>query len=115
MLVGSTLAVLGIGLAALLSFLGPLSPAGLFLPIALSMIGSGLAAPNAQAGAINVFPERAGTASGLTSFMQMFVAGLATQAVGVAQNGTPWPMLGAMALGSAVALGCIAWAYRLEA
>jgi DHA1 family bicyclomycin/chloramphenicol resistance-like MFS transporter len=115
MLAGSTLAVLGIALAALLALWGPLTPAGLFLPIALSMIGSGLAAPNAQAGAINVFPERAGTASGLTSFLQMFVAGLATQAVGVAQNGTPWPMLGAMALGSTVALGCIAWAYRLEA
>lgn len=115
MLTGSTLAVLGIALAALLALWGPLTPAGLFLPIALSMIGSGLAAPNAQAGAINVFPERAGTASGLTSFMQMFVAGLATQAVGIAQNGTPWPMLGAMALGSSVALGCIARAYRLEA
>jgi hypothetical protein len=46
--------------------------------------------------------------------MQMFVAGLATQWVGVAQNGTPWPMLGAMILGAAVALACIAWAYRLE-
>ena len=114
MLAGSTLAVLGIALSAGFVLFGALTPAALFLPIALSMVGSGLAAPNAQAGAINVFPERAGTASGLTSFMQMFVAGLATQWVGVAQNGTPWPMLGAMILGAAVALACIAWAYRLE-
>ncbi|MEY3042673.1 MAG: hypothetical protein RLZZ174_1755 [Pseudomonadota bacterium] len=114
MLAGSTLAVLGIALSAGFVLFGTLTPAALFLPIALSMVGSGLAAPNAQAGAINVFPERAGTASGLTSFMQMFVAGLATQWVGVAQNGTPWPMLGAMILGAAVALACIVWAYRLE-
>lgn len=107
MLVGSLLGLAGTLLTMAIVLGGHLSPAGLFLPVALAMIGSGLAMPNAQAGAINVFPRKAGTASGFSGFAQMTVAATATQAVGLLQNGTPWPMLGAMTLGACGALASI--------
>jgi MFS transporter, DHA1 family, multidrug resistance protein len=57
---------------------------------------SGLAMPNAQAGAISVDPALAGTASGVAGFTQLLVAALVSQAVGMLQDGTPYPMLGFM-------------------
>ena len=85
-----------------------LSPATLFLPVSVAMIGNGLAMPNAQAGAISVFPSRAGTASGFSGFAQMTVAALATQAVGVFQDGSAVPMLVCMTLGCIGALASVA-------
>ena len=72
------------------------------------MIGNGLAMPNAQAGALSVFPNRAGTASGFSGFAQMTVAALATQVVGVFQDGSALPMLACMTLGCIAALASVA-------
>ena len=72
-------------------------PLALFGPmLARGASRNGLTVPNAQAGAISVDPLLAGTASGLAGFLQMFVAALVSQAVGVLQNGTPYPMVGFM-------------------
>ncbi len=57
---------------------------------------SGLSTPNSIAGAISVDPTLAGTASGVTGFSQMLCAALVSQAVGMLQNGTPYPMVGFM-------------------
>ncbi len=114
MLAGSTLAVLSIAVTIAFVLADALSPATLFLPISLAMIGNGLAMPNAQAGAISVFPQRAGTASGFSGFAQMTVAGAATQLVGVLQDGTAWPMLGCMVLGGTGALAGIVLVARAE-
>jgi MFS transporter, DHA1 family, multidrug resistance protein len=103
-LIGSCIVLLGIGLAAGLTLAGPWTPAALFGPMVLATFGSGLAIPNAQAGAISVDPLLAGTASGLSGFTQMLVAALVSQAVGVLQNGTPYPMLGFMVGGAVIAL-----------
>jgi DHA1 family bicyclomycin/chloramphenicol resistance-like MFS transporter len=54
---------------------------------------NGLAIPNAQAGAVSVDPTLAGTASGVAGFCQMVVAATMSQAVGVLQDGTPYPTL----------------------
>jgi DHA1 family bicyclomycin/chloramphenicol resistance-like MFS transporter len=108
MAIGTSLGLTGVLVCAALVAAGWLSAATLFLPIAFAMIGSGLAMPNAQAGALNLFPHRAGTASGLSGFAQMSVAAIATQAVGMLQDGTPWAMLAFMAVGSAGALLAIA-------
>jgi DHA1 family bicyclomycin/chloramphenicol resistance-like MFS transporter len=62
----------------------------------LVTFGNGLAIPNAQAGAISVDPTLAGTASGLSGFTQMLFAAMVSQAVGMLQNGTPYPMLAFM-------------------
>jgi MFS transporter, DHA1 family, multidrug resistance protein len=95
-LAGSWLVLLGIGLAAGLTAAGLWTPMALFGPMMLATFGNGLAIPNAQAGAISVDPILAGTASGLSGFTQMLVAALVSQAVGMLQSGTPYPMLAFM-------------------
>jgi DHA1 family bicyclomycin/chloramphenicol resistance-like MFS transporter len=103
-LIGSCLVLLGIGLAAGLTASGLWTPIALFGPMMLATFGNGLSIPNAQAGAISVDPLLAGTASGLSGFTQMLLAALVSQAVGVLQNGTPYPMLGFMVAGAAISL-----------
>jgi DHA1 family bicyclomycin/chloramphenicol resistance-like MFS transporter len=94
--IGSVLVVVGTGLAAALLGSGMWTTLALVGPMMLTTFGNGLAIPNAQAGAISVDPVLAGTASGLSGFVQMLVAALVSQAVGMLQNGTPYPMLGFM-------------------
>jgi DHA1 family bicyclomycin/chloramphenicol resistance-like MFS transporter len=101
---GSWLVLLAIGLAGGLALGGLWTPVALFGPMMLAGFGNGLAIPNAQAGAISVDPLLAGTASGLSGFTQMLCAAVVSQAVGVLQNGTPYPMLGFMAGCAAISL-----------
>jgi DHA1 family bicyclomycin/chloramphenicol resistance-like MFS transporter len=90
---GSKTAIAGIALALVLQLIGIHHPAALFLPVALAVFGNGISLPNAQAGAINAAPEMAGSASGLTGFMQMSFSAVAAQAVALIFNGTVYPML----------------------
>ena len=96
-LTGSLLAVAGAGLALLLLLGGAWTPLALFGPMMAVGLGNGFSVPNAQAGAVSVNALLAGTASGIAGFSQMFVAALVSQAVGMLQNGTPYPMAGFMA------------------
>lgn len=81
-------AVLLVALVAL----GLTSPLVLFVPTALGAIAQGLAMPNAQAAAVSVDPQIAGSASGLAGFVQMGVAAIAAQIVGSIQIGSALPM-----------------------
>ncbi len=101
---GSQISLAGIGLAIILQLLGLHHPAALFLPIAVAIFGNGITLPNAQAGAINAAPHMAGSASGLTGFMQMAFSAVAAQAVALIFNGTVYPMLVLMLLASAISL-----------
>ena len=105
---GSSLALAAVLVTAVFVANDALSPMTLFLPVSVAMIGNGLAMPNAQAGALSVFPNRAGTASGFSGFAQMTVAALATQVVGVFQDGSALPMLACMTLGCIAALASVA-------
>jgi MFS transporter, DHA1 family, multidrug resistance protein len=96
-LVGALLALTGAGLALALLLGGAWTPLALFGPMMAAGLGNGFSVPNAQAGAVSVDPLLAGTASGIAGFSQMFVAALVSQAVGMLQNGTPYPMAGFMA------------------
>jgi MFS transporter, DHA1 family, multidrug resistance protein len=96
-LAGSLLAVTGAALALLLLLGGAWTPLALFGPMMAVGLGNGFSVPNAQAGALSVDPLLAGTASGIAGFSQMFVAAVVSQAVGMLQNGTPYPMAGFMA------------------
>jgi MFS transporter, DHA1 family, multidrug resistance protein len=91
-LAGSLLAVAGAGLAFALLGSGLWAPLALFGPLMAVALGNGFSVPNAQAGAVSVQPLLAGTASGIAGFSQMFMAALVSQAVGMLQNGTPYPM-----------------------
>jgi len=90
---GSWLSITGIALALLLHLIGVHHPLALFLPIAMTTFGNGISMPNAQAAAINEFPEMAGSASGLTGFLQMGFSAVAAQLVALLYNGTVYPMM----------------------
>lgn len=94
---GNVVAVSGAGLALLLMVAGQWTPLALFGPMALVAFGNGLSIANSQAGAVSVDPKLAGTASGIAGFTQMFTAAMVSQAVGMLQDGTPYPMVGFMA------------------
>lgn len=103
-LCGSMLSTAAAWLALALLLGWTWQPLALFGPMMLAAFANGLTIPNAQAGAVSVEPTLAGTASGLAGFAQMFMAALVSQAVGMLQNGTPYPMAGFMAACAALSL-----------
>jgi DHA1 family bicyclomycin/chloramphenicol resistance-like MFS transporter len=80
--------------------------AAIFLPQIIVGIGNGLLLPTSVAGAVSIRPQVAGTASGLTGFIQMAIGAVAAQLGGhvVAQATDALPMLLLM-LGFGVATG----------
>jgi DHA1 family bicyclomycin/chloramphenicol resistance-like MFS transporter len=63
--------------------------------------------PQSTAGALTPYPEIAGSAASLMSFVQFSIAAAAAFLVGVAWDGTPRPM--ASAIGGAGALAFLAF------
>lgn len=102
--IGATIAVGGIVLAIGLQLLGMHQPVALFAPVALAIFGNGITLPNAQAAAINEFPRFAGSASGLTGFLQMAFSAAAAQFVAMIYNGTVYPLLVLMLAASILSL-----------
>lgn len=94
--VGAYVSVTGILLTILLQLTDIHHPLSLFAPVALAIFGNGITLPNAQAAAINEFPKYAGSASGLTGFLQMTFSAVAAQLVAIIYNGTVYPLLGLM-------------------
>ena len=107
--IGASIGVFGIVLAIILQTLGLSTPLALFMPIALAVFGNGITLPNAQAAAINEFPEYAGTASGLTGFLQMGVSSVAAQVVALIFNETVYPLLCMMLVASIISLIIFRW------
>jgi DHA1 family bicyclomycin/chloramphenicol resistance-like MFS transporter len=83
--------------------------AGILVPLFFIVSMRGLTFPNASAGAMAPFPEKAGSASGLLGSVQFAIAAVAAAAVGALHDGSSVPM-------AAVVAGCgfLAFAsYRL--
>jgi DHA1 family bicyclomycin/chloramphenicol resistance-like MFS transporter len=104
---GTLVGIVG-GIAAVLLVLalphgGPVT---IFLPQWITAFANGLLLPNVIAGAISVRPHAAGTAAGITGFMQMFVGAAAAQWVShlLVPAETAMPMALIM-LGAALACG----------
>ncbi len=113
-LIGSGIA-LAVTMAGLLLLLwGPWVPLAIFIPAMAMVFSNGLSMPNALAGALEVSPNAAGTASGLAGFLQMAIAAVFAQAVGHVQDGTPYPMYGFMIFGSACSLTAIVIGLRAK-
>ena len=89
---GSAVALFAVVLLLSLSVAGWFSPLTIFGPPAIMVFGNGLAMANLQAGALGIYPRSAGTASGLSGFLQMSMAAAVAQIVGMLQDGTPIPM-----------------------
>ena len=90
----------GIAMVLAVGF-GLASAAALVLPMALYLAGLGMVLPQAIAGAMTPFPERAGAASALLGFVQQSTAALCGALVGVLLGSTAWPLAGMIA-----AMGC---------
>ena len=93
--VGQGIAMIGVVLQLVLLVTVTLTPLILFVPMALIVFASGLFLPNTIAGALSTHPELAGSASGLSGFLQMGFSALATIVLGaaLAESETPLIML----------------------
>jgi MFS transporter, DHA1 family, multidrug resistance protein len=101
---GAALAVGGGALLAAGFLGGPLSPLLLFGSMAIIAIGNGMSLPNGVAGAISVDVNLAGTASGLSGFLQMGLGGAASQLVGLLQTDSAAPTIVIMAISTLLSL-----------
>ena len=90
----------GLAMVAALA-LGLTSAASLVLPMALYLAGLGMVLPQAIAGAMTPFPERAGAASALLGLVQQSVAALCGAAVGALLGSSAWPLAAGVAV-----MGC---------
>ena len=100
---GSLLALASVGLLTTVALTTEMTPLFLFAPVMLGGLGNGLSLPSATASAISLRPELAGTASGLTGFLQMMVGALATLLVGKLQDDTVFPMVAVMSSAAIIA------------
>jgi MFS transporter, DHA1 family, multidrug resistance protein len=88
---GCALAAGGLAMLATAA-VGATSPLALALPMALYLCGLGLAMPQAMAGALTQFPERAGAASSLLGFLQQTVGSSIGILVGQTLGGSALPL-----------------------
>ena len=88
----TTLIAAAVALAAFMSF-GIITPLTIFIPGGLITFAQGLALPNAQAGALSVSSELAGTAAGIGTFMQFFWGAAFIELYSILDDGTPIPMV----------------------
>jgi DHA1 family bicyclomycin/chloramphenicol resistance-like MFS transporter len=91
----------GLGMVVAVA-LGLTSAASLVLPMAIYLGGMGMVLPQAIAGAMTPFPERAGAASALLGFIQQSAAALCGAVVGWLLGESAWPLALAVA-----AMGCL--------
>lgn len=114
MLWGASLSLLGATALVLLIGFGIWTPLAMFGAMGLTVMGSGLVNPHAQAGAIKQAPDYAGTASSAASFVQQGMGAATVQVMGMVGTQTPVP-LSRCVFGFAVAsLLFVCWAIFLE-
>jgi len=90
------LAAGGVSMCAALA-LGLASVAAIVLATTLYLFGLGLAMPQAMAGALTPFPDRAGAASSLVGFVQQGSAAILGALVGHILGASAWPIAGPLA------------------
>jgi DHA1 family bicyclomycin/chloramphenicol resistance-like MFS transporter len=96
----ASMAVGGVAMVTAVA-LGLTSAVSLVLPMAIYLGGMGMMLPQAIAGAMTPFPERAGAASSLLGFIQQCAAALSGAVVGWLLGENAWPLAAAVA-----AMGC---------
>jgi MFS transporter, DHA1 family, multidrug resistance protein len=110
---GSTIGIGACGLAAgglamcLALALGVASSAALVVPTTIYLFGLGFTMPQAMAGALTPFPDRAGAASSLVGFVQQGSAAVLGAVVGHMLGESAWPVAAPIAVMGLIAL--IAW------
>ena len=89
---GSTGAAISAVTIAVLFIAGANSPWAIFVPGIFMGFCHGLAMPNAQAGAVSVNPQIAGSASGLMTFLQLSIGAGFGQVAGMLPHATALPV-----------------------
>jgi DHA1 family bicyclomycin/chloramphenicol resistance-like MFS transporter len=112
--IGQALALAGTALQLAILAAGILTPLALFVPMTLVVFASGLFLPNTNAGALSVHPGLAGSAAGLTGFLQMGLGALVTVAIADWMADTETPMVLAMAAASLLSALSLALLPRAE-
>jgi len=77
--------------------------------MAIYLAGLGISMPQAMAGALTPFPERAGTASAVMGLVQQTVASFVAAAVGAYLGHSAWPVAGVVAVMGSLAF--LVWAF----
>ena len=113
-LASSLLQAATVGAFALFAAAGALTPWTIFLPAFFITFANGIGLSNAQAGAIRLAGDRAGTASGIGAFMQMFCGGLFVQLFGLLADGTAAPLVLVLGLTSALGLAAGGMVFALR-
>ncbi len=103
---GLMIVALGVGVSATCFWIGYNHPIFFFGPMFLNGIGAGFVLPTATTGALSIVPRMAGTASGMMTFLQFAIAGVAAQLIGYFDHSTPWAVLGFMAVSVSLAVAC---------
>ena len=96
-LTGVSIVAFGVLTSITLFSLGYNHPLSLFGPMMLNGLGAGLVLPTTTAQALSITPKMAGTASGMMTFLQFIIAGLAAQLIGYFDHSSAWSVLGFMA------------------
>lgn len=102
MRIANMLAIAGAALFALADISGWLTVPTIVGPVALFMVGAGMASPFALAGSVSVNPQAIGAASGMYGFVQMGYGMLCTIVVETWHPGAIYPVVTVL-LGSAIA------------
>ena len=89
---GSTGAAISAVTITVLFIAGANSPWAIFVPGIFMGFCHGLAMPNAQAGAVSVNPQIAGSASGLMTFLQLSIGAGFGQVAGMLPHATALPV-----------------------
>lgn len=108
---GATICFVVVGVQAGLVLNDYLTPFVIFAPGGMMSFAQGLALPNAQAGAMRIRPELAGTAAGLGLFIQMLLSAISAELYGIIANGTPIPMIMLSSAGAVMALATAAYSF----
>ena len=104
LMVGVVIVCSGVVVSSTLFGLGFNHPIYLFGPMFLNGIGAGFVLPTTTAQALSITPKMAGTASGMMTFLQFSIAGIAAQLIGFFDHSTPWSVIGFMAVSVVLSL-----------
>jgi DHA1 family bicyclomycin/chloramphenicol resistance-like MFS transporter len=106
----TALAAGGLGLAAAVA--AHINGVWLVAAMAVYLAGLGLAMPQAMAGALTPFPDRAGTAASLLGVVQQTVAAAVAAVLGNYLGASAWPLAGVVGM-----MGCVTfliWAFTRQ-
>ena len=79
---GTALSLASVAIALGFVFVGPWTPATLFVPLALNAVGNGMTIPGGTALALSVRPDLAGTAAGIVGALQLGLGALGATVIG---------------------------------